>query len=662
MGISTIKTVVVTTALTGPLAGGVDGTVVGTAAFEDVEAFATAAQGALAETAVQRGEFAETRTFTRANSTLATGQDTFAIPFTFLPGVSTVYLGGVRLTPGKHYDDSSGTSVVLVDPITELNDDLVIELLHMPSQQELRIRNTAQVAVVTEKLMTGAGFTMALEGDSIVYSQDTVNSVADTNMPINGASQRRSARKLEADLAEALSLVGSSVSVSNRGFPGDSTVQGLNRWAGAAAVNFVWIGYGHNDANNYGGNGVVEIAAFAANMELMVTRRIAQGAGVGIIIPANVRGPVQNAKLHAYRVAARMVAEKYGCPTYDAPRALQSVTTPWIDGVHLTSHAVSEMAWTMAASMMGGALRTISDGDEIAPDDGMLGSGVNATMFVDSRSRNGTFLTIAPGGTVLVAADFRDNVYPVINGYMDGADGQLSIFYAFGASEYRGVPVATFPLNRTISLRQSIVGPRLRMGIRMLAIRNDGVTPFFVEQLSFMSSPGHMTRGLARWSQNMHVRQPIKLSALSDTWWCHVDTSMRLKAPFIATWFLDTDDAANNGAAFWGERLTGNGDFVASSGVYIVRSGADLLVYEGGSAEPASVAEDVFSAGRQSVQLHVSLEDGDLKVWIDGASSPAITRTVTPITLGYPGLISAKTAYLESHGFCSNGAVKGPYA
>lgn len=607
-------------------------------------------------------EMAERRTFTRADETLATGQSVFPIPFDFLPGVSTVHLAGVMLTPGADYDDSSGSSIVLTAPTTADNDHLVVDLFHLPGAPEWRIANIAQVAAATKALLTGAATTIALEGDSILYCQDTVGAVEDTNPPINGASQRRSARLLEADLDEALTLSGAVATVINRSFPGDSTVQGIDRWAASAPVDLAIIGYGYNDANNYGGNGVVGIPAFAQNLERLVTRRINQGAGVVMFVPPDVQSPAGQENLVAYRQAARMVADKYGCPVFDATQILDAVTTPWTDNVHPTSHAVSEMAWCMAALLLGGHTRSIGAGDIVYADDGLLASATAATMFVDDRSHSGTFLAIAAGGTVLIAADFHDNVHPVINGYMDGANGQLSIFYAFGGSAVRGVPTVVFPLDRTISTRQSIVGPQLRRGVRMLAIRNDGATPFYVESISFEDGPAHMTRGLARWARQMHIRQPLKLSQRSTDWWCHVDTSMRLKAPFEATWFLDLDGDASNGAAFWGERLAGNGDFVASVAVYIVRAGTDLQVYEGGSAEPATIAEDVFAAGRQSAQLHVALTDGELKVWIDGASSPAITRTVTPVLLGYPGLISHKTAYLESHGFCANGEVKGPYA
>lgn len=68
MGISTIKTVVVTTALAEPLAGKANIADLGTAAAEDVEYFATAAQGAKADSAVQPGSLGALAT----KSTVAT--------------------------------------------------------------------------------------------------------------------------------------------------------------------------------------------------------------------------------------------------------------------------------------------------------------------------------------------------------------------------------------------------------------------------------------------------------------------------------------------------------------------------------------------------------------------------------------------------------------
>lgn len=81
-------------------------------------------------------ELAQKVRFSRDEGTLATGQTTFAIPFDFLPNVSTVTLDGQELDEDIDYDPSAGNEIELFEAITEHNQVLRVELFSWPSAYE----------------------------------------------------------------------------------------------------------------------------------------------------------------------------------------------------------------------------------------------------------------------------------------------------------------------------------------------------------------------------------------------------------------------------------------------------------------------------------------------------------------------------------------------
>ncbi|WP_333701183.1 SGNH/GDSL hydrolase family protein [Sphingobium yanoikuyae] len=607
-------------------------------------------------------EMAIGASFTRLAGTLATGQTQFAIPFDFLPNISTVHLNGVRLTPGKHYDASVARKIVLTAPITAENDDLQIDLLRLPTEQELQARNAAQIGAALAALSAGTPTAISLEGTSISYSQDTVS--AATTAPINGATQTRSILPLETQLAEALQAAGCNPVIVNRGFPGDTTIEGLTRWAGATAPDFAWIEYGPNDANNYANHahGPLTVAAYAANLEALIVRRILGGAGVGVILPGHIRAQADDRKLQPYRAAAQALAAKYSCRLFDLAECLQTLLSPTTDGIHLQSFANAEWGWMLAADMLGAPERSVSSDDLFYADDGLVRGG---TLFPDARARTGFFLHVAPQEIIVIAADFLDNVRPVINAFQDTADPLLKMYYAGGLGEYRGV-ASTQLLHDHRYPAQTLVGTMIRRGRRFFTLRNEqpvGGAPIYIESIGFESAPATMSRGLAHRAGAMVQAQPRYWSRQLDSWWCHLDTSLRIAGPYDATWFLDTDDQGVNGGVIW-NGATGNfGDFPALGGVFVLRDGADLIMYEliGLGPTTRTVAANVFGAGRWRGQLHLRMRQGNAQVFIDGATAPALTRATTPFFSGYPGLISAKAAYLESFGFLASGKIKEPY-
>lgn len=79
------------------------------------------------------------------------------------------------------------------------------------------------------KAQSGATVVVSCYGDSITYGQDT--SADGQATQINGATQTRSRFPYPDCLNESLGFAGFVRTVNNYGFPGDTCVRGLERWA-----------------------------------------------------------------------------------------------------------------------------------------------------------------------------------------------------------------------------------------------------------------------------------------------------------------------------------------------------------------------------------------------------------------------------------------------
>jgi lysophospholipase L1-like esterase len=520
---------------------------------------------------------------------------------------------------------------------------------------------------VLSKAHSGQAITIACEGTSITYGQDT--SGTGTGLPINGASQSRSTQPYPENLQEALGLMGfaGGVTVTNRGFPGDTTIEGLTRWEASAATDVVILEYGHNDANNYGGygHGPVPLATYRANLELLILRRLAQGAAVIVLGSTNVQDTAANETIRPYTLAARQLAAQFGCLFVDMAEELQSLTAQWTDGVHLTSFAYAEMGWQLAALFVkrNGDMQRVGPGDIFYPDD-QLGH-VTAGRVIDFAGAKGNarLIYLNAGESHAIGVDCLADLMPVIHSFSSAAGARIiGAYYAGGGGADRGVTAPVYEHNSSAGIRQSFLGPKLRKGKRLFVLRNDGAVPVYIESVEFVGS-GHLysTHGILKKSLALSGSfQSRYLSAAQPNWWCAADCFHKLVAPYSVGACLSLSDTVANGLAIWKDLPYSSSDLLGANGLFVWRDATALVIrdYVNGVASDTTIAA-VFGAGDVVAEIHLEVTAAAVSAYVNGA---LVGTKATPANVsGYPGLIADKTAALVCHGLYFGGDVKGPY-
>lgn len=255
---------------------------------------------------------------------------------------------------------------------------------------------------VLKKADSGSPITVAFYGTSITYGQDTSATGQDTQ--INGASQKRSPTPYPEEFAEAALFAGFSggVTVYNRGFPGDSTIEGISRWKSASSTDISFIEYGHNDAMNYGGypHGPVPVEKYRKNLSIIIEREIVKGAAVIVLGSTPVNGIVHNETIRCYVVAAKAVADQYGIPFIDCEEIINSINTKWTDNIHLSPSAYNEIGWNLAGLLFrrDAAIRTVTNGDVFYASD-FLGHGGSLHTWSGSKSGVNSVIRLTSGQT-----------------------------------------------------------------------------------------------------------------------------------------------------------------------------------------------------------------------------------------------------------------------
>ena len=102
------------------------------------------------------------------------------------------------------------------------------------------------VYAAVRNLEVQTGDVLVFEGDSLTYGQD--ESPLGSGRPINLASQRPNATPFPEYLG---TLLGGGVKIVNHGFPGDRTINSLQRWKNTNGGDIYFIMYGTNDAGNF---------------------------------------------------------------------------------------------------------------------------------------------------------------------------------------------------------------------------------------------------------------------------------------------------------------------------------------------------------------------------------------------------------------------------
>lgn len=476
------------------------------------------------------------------------------------------------------------------------------------------IRKT--LADVLRKQTLGNSITIACYGDSITYGQDTT---ASGGQPaINGATQTRSLTPYPETLQQAINLF-RSCTVINRGFPGDNSARALTRWANASATDVAIIMYGHNDANNYGNLGVVELPEFRQNICALVDREIAKGAAVILMSPPPVKDAAQNLRIRPYAAELKAIAQNYGIPWVDGAEQCGWITPLWNDGVHLSPDAYQELGWHLSALFCtgDGGLRRVAEGVALKVEEG-LGTGGSRQDFSGY-----TLASLAAGVTYAVGVYCDQDVRPIIHSVnTSGVTSTLGIYYR------------TTPLTRTHDTAdggfQPITGNTLRKGYRTVFIRNDDTQQVYVRELSF--EPRHTQesrgRGYIRLPELCGFHLPRRGYSLGDWQW---RASQRVRPPrgaYCALVKLKGGFSAEHGLCL----MPATTDALTVDSLLVGRAGDDDLLVRtltGGAVANYSI-NGFFAVGVDwEGEIEVDIpQPGTITVYVNGVQQVTFSSTL----------------------------------
>jgi lysophospholipase L1-like esterase len=181
------------------------------------------------------------------------------------------------------------------------------------------------------------GGLIATEGDSLTYGMDV--SPAGVQTQINGAPQTRSTSPYPETLAEQLH---GCAQVSNLGYPGDRSVDGLVRWQASKPANLAILMYGSNDAlnNGHAATGPINVETFKSVLTILVQRRLQAGSKVLLLSPPPIGNAHQEKLIDPYREAVKETASELGVSFLNTEPILNSISPLWTeDKVHLSPAA-----------------------------------------------------------------------------------------------------------------------------------------------------------------------------------------------------------------------------------------------------------------------------------------------------------------------------------
>lgn len=374
----------------------------------------------------------------------------------------------------------------------------------------------AQFAI--QKAFNGQPITIGMYGTSITYSQD--GSATGTNPGDNGSSNTRSARPIPEELAEVLSYVGFNATVLNRGYPGDTTIEGLSRWESASPVDIAIIEYAHNDANNYGGHahGPVSLTNYKKNLRQIATREIAKGAAVLFVGAPCEQSPNPANKIAMYIAAAREIAGELGAIFIDWGDSVAGLKNRYTDGVHLSVQANVNIAWDMAAHLVSYTplMKKVSVGDVLYVSDGYARTTGNLFDWSDTTSKwDGKLIEIAPTQWLVAALDISAPAYIEFVSVNGSANATvIGLFY----SNYQVVECPTYGHAPSDGPYKRIQTRLMTRGKHIVIVRNDGSSNAYIGPLSVRSA-GEPTSDLMEKSEALSgIANPASLEICPAGW------------------------------------------------------------------------------------------------------------------------------------------------
>ncbi|HEY2581194.1 MAG TPA: SGNH/GDSL hydrolase family protein [Mucilaginibacter sp.] len=210
----------------------------------------------------------------------------------------------------------------------------------------LNTQNIANKKSIIAKSKSGLFIKIACEGTSLTYGEDIKGSdTASSRIGFPGAITRAE-YQYPSSMLQALN--NHKVFLSVRGFPGDRTTEAIERWKDSTSADICIIEYGTNDAYNYAAyaSGIVPADTYKKQLELLVQRRIDQGAWVILCIPPYLEN--DDKQINPYRSAARSVAHELSLDVFDIEASIKQLRSPYSDEVHFNSNGYRKWGFDIA--------------------------------------------------------------------------------------------------------------------------------------------------------------------------------------------------------------------------------------------------------------------------------------------------------------------------
>lgn len=230
---------------------------------------------------------------------------------------------------------------------------------------------------------------LVAQGDSLTYGHD-VNSAdkrpADTSTNTDGVvhTQTRASITYPEALQSRLKYINPLTTVENRGYSGDSVLDGFNRWKSDAGADLYIIDYGINDAQSYS-NIAGDLNTYFYWYEQLIIRLILQGSAVVLLSPTKIiaTGNV-GLDISTFRESLDTLARKYNVPLLDGDEMLHNYNNSIYSGdtVHLNGKGYEILGTRIAAALLSNNL--------LSP------------------------LNVTTGSKILTSVQ-RDNIYTVLN-------------------------------------------------------------------------------------------------------------------------------------------------------------------------------------------------------------------------------------------------------
>lgn len=287
---------------------------------------------------------------------------------------------------------------------------------------------------VFENYFDGTAITVDCVGDSLTYGFDTT--ATGTLAGINGSAFTRNPNNYPDLFQQILNDIGiqgaGTVTINNKGFPGDTTAQFFTRWSsGFGSADLVFFQYAKNDAKTDSG---LTVSDYTDNFYKILSQCSAQGVAAVLVQTTRSRNDVGPGNQLRWKRESQLnralneIAEKTGVPIIKLSEELQSFqdVLPLTDNTHLSSTGYIAVGNVIAAQFLGMFnLEEVSQGTIFYPGN-MPAIGARLTTSAALGSYDDAIIQITEFEELVIPVKLRETcllAVQTVGG--DGADASI---------------------------------------------------------------------------------------------------------------------------------------------------------------------------------------------------------------------------------------------